>query len=100
MQIVPKGKGEGLDPKDIKREIEDNIELLAEAEHEGWVAEKRATGWRQAKEGQKRNDNEKIHDCLVPYSELPEKDKEKDRNSVRGYPEIVARAGYRIVYET
>jgi len=45
MQIVPKGKGEGLDPKEIKSEIENNIERCRPyfigilAERYGWVPE-------------------------------------------------------------
>ena len=39
----------------------------------------------------------KLHNVLVPWKELPEDEKEKDRDLVRGIPVILARAGYAIV---
>ena len=74
--------------------LEDNIELLAEAEHKGWMEQKRRSGWTY---GTPRDDNRKIHDALIPYKDLREEDKERDRNSVRSYPDIVKIAGCKIV---
>jgi hypothetical protein len=34
---------------------------------------------------------------MLPYAELSESEKSKDRNNVRHYPDFAARAGYRIV---
>jgi hypothetical protein len=34
---------------------------------------------------------------MLPYAQLPEREKGKDRNSIRHYPDIAAHAGYRIV---
>ncbi len=75
--------------------LDDNIEVLAEAEHDGWMNQKFNNGWSY---GGTRNDAKKIHNLLIPYKELTEKDKGKDRNSVRSYPEIVKMAGYKIVH--
>jgi hypothetical protein len=77
------------------RILEDNIERLAEAEHKGWMEQKYRSGWAY---GTPRNDKSKIHDALIPYKELREEDKEKDRNSVRSYPNIVKIAGCKIVH--
>ncbi|NIN65134.1 MAG: hypothetical protein GTO63_10630 [Anaerolineae bacterium] len=52
------------------------------------------TGWRP---GSKRNDEVKMNPALVPWEELPEEQKDKDRDLVRGIPDILARAGYAIV---
>jgi hypothetical protein len=41
--------------------------------------------------------DKKIHSCLVPYDQLNELDKESDRDLVRGIPEILAIAGYKMV---
>jgi hypothetical protein len=73
-----------------------NLESLAEAEHDGWVEYKVRQGWRWAPN---RDDGQRLHNLLKPFRELPEKEREKDRNAVRYYPEIVARQGYRIVSE-
>jgi len=99
MQVVKKQEAESSKAEKIISAIEDNLELLAEAEHDGWMVQKINNGWRQVNQGEERNDELKILNCLIPYSELSEKDKDKDRNSVRNYPEIVALAGYAIVHE-
>ena len=75
--------------------LEDNIELLAEAEHKGWMEQKLRNGWVY---GAQRDDKRKIHDTLIPYKELREEDKERDRNAVRNYPGIVKIAGCKIVH--
>jgi hypothetical protein len=58
------------------------------------MANKKQNGWVY---GTPRNDDKKIHDALVPYDNPDEKDKEKDRNSVRHFSEIVKQAKYKIV---
>lgn len=75
--------------------LEDNIELMAEAEHNGWMNHKKKNDWEW---GETRNDSKKIHNLLMPYKDLPEQDKDKDRNAVRNYPEIVKLAGYKIAH--
>ena len=75
--------------------LEDKIELLAEAEHNGWLDHKLNNGWSY---GETRNDSRKTHNLLIPYNKLLEQDKEKDRNSVRSYPEIVKMVGCKIVH--
>ena len=75
----------------------DDLEMLAEAEHVRWMDSKLANGWKHAVETDKDN---KLHKCLVPWKELPEDEKEKDRDLVRGIPVILARAGYAIVKAT
>ena len=75
--------------------LEDKIELLAAVEHNGWMNQRLNNGWEF---GEARNDSKKIHNLLIPYSKLLEQDKEKDRNSIRSYPEIVKMAGYKIVH--
>ena len=66
-----------------------DIEKMAELEHGRWNVERLRDGWRWGKE---RDDTRKIHDCLVPWSELPEATKYYDRNAVRKFPEILAQA--------
>lgn len=44
--------------------------------HELWCEEKRAAGWTY---GEVKDAAAKTHPCLVPYHELPEEQKAKDR---------------------
>jgi hypothetical protein len=46
-----------------------------EQSHEGWLAEKAATGW---KFGAVKDPEKKEHPCFVPYAELPASQKAKD----------------------
>ena len=55
------------------------LELLAETEHERWMACYRLAGWKQGE----RNDIKKIHPDLVPYSQVDDKTKEFDRDTVK-----------------
>lgn len=59
------------------------MEQLAESEHNRWIAERILAGWRQAKNGECRNNALRIHDQIIPYTALSEKEKEKDRNVIR-----------------
>jgi hypothetical protein len=80
---------------EIKAQIKHCLERLAEAEHDGWVEQRVRNGWVFAKA---RNDILRHHPMIRPYDRLPHKNKAKDRNSVRNYPNRVAEAGYRIVW--
>jgi hypothetical protein len=70
------------------------LEKLAETEHERWMKSKLDDGWVAGPETVKLK---KIHKCLVQWDQLPEEEKEKDRELVRGIPRILARAGYAIL---
>lgn len=71
--------------------LERYIDVLAEAEHNGWMEFRLQNGWRY---GSDRDEKRRIHSALLPYDQLPNQHQEKDRNSVRHYPDILARAGY------
>jgi hypothetical protein len=70
------------------------LEVLAQAEHLRWMMSKLNDGWTY---GPKTEKAKKRNRCLVPWDQLPEEEKEKDRDLVRGIPQILARAGYAIV---
>jgi hypothetical protein len=74
--------------------MEANMELLAECEHDGWREQKERDGWSYTPV---RDDQARQHPCLVQYATLSEEEKEKDRNAVRHYPDIVELAGCKIV---
>jgi hypothetical protein len=73
----------------------DEIERMAELEHERWRRERLADGWTY---GPVRDDERRTSPYLVPWGELPEDVKEhQNRSAVRAIPELLADAGYEIV---
>jgi len=81
------------------REIEvfsfssEEMEHMAELEHERFMEEKKRQGWVQGKE---RDNQKKIRTDLVPWAELTEDLKDYDLNAVRAIPELLAKAGLEI----
>jgi hypothetical protein len=90
--------GDGVEPAvpdaELRQILEQKIEQMAEAEHNGWMDHRTSIGWRYHST---RDDEKLLHPAMRPYAELPEKEKGKDRNSVRHYPDFAARANHRIV---
>lgn len=80
---------------EIRQHLEYRLEVMAEAEHEGWMAWYLSKGWRY---GPNREDKKKIHNCLAPYSQLRESDADKDRDSIRHYPDFARKAGLKIAF--
>ncbi len=72
----------------------DEIERMAEIEHERWCRERAAAGWTY---GQTRDDRRKTTPYLVEWSELADDVKDYDRNAVRALPELLTYAGFEIV---
>ena len=68
-------------------------EKLAENTHEVWAQGRIAEGWTY---GEERDDATKKHPCLVPYSELPESEKEYDRRTSLETLKCVIKLGYKI----
>ena len=62
-------------------------------EHKRWNSEKIANGWIY---GKPRDDENKIHDNLVPWTLLPDNIKKYDRDAIKAIPEIFKIAGYSI----
>lgn len=71
-----------------------HLEQLAKMEHARWMRQKQQDGWRHAEETDKRR---KLHEALLPWDELSEQQREKDRVLVREIPRILAHAGYTVV---
>jgi hypothetical protein len=72
----------------------EEIERMAKMEHDHWVEERLKEGWRYA--SGPKNSKKKRSPFLVPWEELPEEEKEKDRNPVRNIPDFLAKAGFQI----
>ena len=88
--IVPLGLGDTIDFEFRGSEVE----WLAKLEHERWVAERQAAGWRA---GGSKDVTTKTTPFLVDWSELDESIRELDREAVRAIPDVLPRAGYGIV---
>jgi hypothetical protein len=85
------------DPGTSETALPADVEPMAEAEHDGWMAQRTQTGWSWAPI---RDDTSKHHPSMKPYAQLSEREKDKDRSNIRHYPDFAARAGYRIVRRT
>jgi ryanodine receptor 2 len=69
------------------------VDRLAENSHDVWARGRMAQGWRY---GPQRDDARREHPCLVPYDQLPDSEKEYDRNSAMETLKAVMALGYRI----
>jgi hypothetical protein len=70
------------------------LDELAIMEHERWMRMKFTQGWQGAPVTDKDN---KAHADLVPWEELSESAKDKDKAFVKAIPGILAKAGYTVV---
>jgi voltage-gated potassium channel Kch len=70
----------------------DQIERLAQMEHERWCAEKRLLGYRLGE----RNEAAKKHPWLDEWEKLPHHVQDYDRAQVRAIPAALKRAGFGI----
>jgi voltage-gated potassium channel Kch len=70
----------------------EEVEQLAEMEHERWKKEREAQGFRYGP----RDPARKTNPSLVPWAELPEETREFNREEIRGLPESLAEAGFQI----
>lgn len=77
----------------LPEELNGLIEKMAENVHDVWAEARIAQGWTY---GERRNDKEKKHPCLVPYNELPEEEKEYDRNTSIGTLKLILKLGFKI----
>jgi hypothetical protein len=74
---------------------DEQVETLAQREHERWARERTAAGWSFAPGA--KNEHRRRTPYLVPWDELPEEVKEYDRRVVRTIPEYLARIGLQAV---
>lgn len=87
---------EGVVAKEAK--LNDNeIELLAEMEHRRWWADRSLNGW---KFSEVRNDKKRFHPNMIPYKDLNDPDRQKDRDSVITLLSILKASGKSVVRRT
>jgi voltage-gated potassium channel Kch len=81
-----------LDPiRSLPAFADDEVELLGRREHDRWLADLLRDGWRFT-EGEK-DPVRKLHPLLVPWADLTEIERDKDRDAVQGIPQLLAQAG-------
>ena len=82
-----------LDSIELPTSLDDLIEQIAENVHDVWAKSRMDEGWTY---GPERNDEKKTHPCLVPYNQLPEIEKDYDRNTAINSLKLVIKLGYQI----
>lgn len=84
-----------IDTSDVKLpiELEVLVEQMSNNVHEVWAETRIQQGWTY---GEQRNDELKTHPCLVPYEELPDSEKEYDRNTSIGTLKLIMKLGFKI----
>lgn len=85
-----------VDDAELSPELLELGEAIAENAHEIWAVKRKAEGWNW---GPERNDNLLQTPVMVPYSNLPEEEKDYDREMAMQTLKLVRKMGYRIVKE-
>lgn len=80
----------------LSDDLLDLTELIAENVHEVWSAGRIKEGWVY---GEEKNAEKKTTPLLVPYAELPESEKDFDRNTALETLKLISAMGYRITKE-
>lgn len=84
-----------LDTRDIDlpKELDELIERMARNVHDVWAQGRIAEGWTW---GKQRDDKLKTHPCLVPYEELPDAEREYDRQTAVQTLKLILKLGFKI----
>ena len=77
----------------LPEELNPLLEAMAKNVHEIWAKERIAQGWTY---GEKRDDAQKHHPCLVAYEDLPEEEKMYDRNTSVETLKLILKLGFKI----
>lgn len=81
------------DSVELPEEITELTEKLAKSTHDTWAQNRLNQGWTY---GEKRDDDKKLHPCLIPYEDLPESEKKYDRDTAMETLKAIYALGYRI----
>lgn len=84
-----------MDTEDVQlpEELNELVEQMAKNVHEVWAQTRIQQGWTY---GPERNDALKHHPCLVSYEDLPESEKEYDRNTSVETLKLICKLGFKI----
>lgn len=84
-----------IDTSDMQlpKELAPLLEAMAKNVHEIWAQGRIRQGWTY---GEERDDAQKHHPCLVAYEDLPEKEKDFDRNTSVETLKLILKLGFKI----
>lgn len=69
-------------------------EAMAENVHDIWALTRKKEGWTY---GEKRDDDKKQNPCMVPYCDLPESEKDYDREIAVQTIKLIKKLGYDMI---
>lgn len=75
----------------------DELGGLARMEHQRWMREKLAQGWRYGETTDREN---RVHSLLLPWESLPPEEKKKNSVLIQSIPDILAKAGYTMIHSS
>ena len=78
---------------ELSEDLEELKELIAKNVHDVWALQRINEGWTY---GEKKNSDLKQTPLLVSYEELPESEKEYDRNTAYETLKLIIKLGYKI----
>lgn len=78
---------------ELTDDLKQLVEELARNVHDIWAIGRINEGWTW---GPVRNDELKQHPCLIPYADLPENEKEYDRNTAVETLKMILKLGWKI----
>lgn len=77
----------------VSDDLMELTEKIAENVHEVWAEGRIREGWTY---GPVRDDAKKETPCLVPYKDLPENEKDYDRNTAMATIRLILKLGYNV----
>lgn len=85
-----------IDTSDVvlPKELLELTEKIAKNTHDVWATGRIKEGWTY---GEKKDNTVKTNPCLVPYEELPDSEKEYDRNTSLETIKLILKMGYEII---
>lgn len=91
-------KPEPIDTSDVAlpKELLELTEKIAENVHDVWAVGRIEEGW---KFGPVKDGSAKTTPLLIPYDQLPESEKEYDRNTVLETIKLIIKLGYKVEKE-
>ena len=84
-----------IDTSDVtlSEDIFELSEQIAKNVHEVWAINRLNEGWTY---GEVRDDMKKTTPCMIPYEDLPEIEKDYDRNTAMETLKLIIKLGYKI----
>ena len=79
---------------ELDNSLMDLVEVMAKNVHNVWAESRLKDGWRY---GPSRNDELKMHPCLIAYEELSESERDYDRNTAISTLKLIHKLGFKII---